>query len=147
MRFTKTRSVVLGAVLGAMLLCLLVPAVPSLAGDTGVLKLKIRPCASSNWLETAKVDVVIYRPGVGNVDSTTGYTNASGYAEFTFTDLENADQARVTVTPKEMSPDSGHTYYWVSSRAGLWDLSAQGDSLCQDGWYDEENNIILTLYQ
>lgn len=120
------------------------------AGDTGILKLKVRTCYSTNWLSNAAVNVSIYRPGVGEVDSAAGSTNGSGYVEFTFYDLVGADQARVTVTPNGLSPDSGHTYYWIPGRGrepGIFDLGIMGMSVCQDGWYDETNNVILCLYK
>jgi hypothetical protein len=62
------------------------------------------------WLSDAKVDVTIYRPGKGEVDSNSGRTDDVGYVEFTFNDLESADQAKVTVTLRRMSPDDGHIY-------------------------------------
>ncbi len=135
------------AILILALIALLTSTLPCSAGDTGDLNLKVRHCAGTYWLGGAKVDVVIYRPGAGVVDSDSNTTDKVGYVSFTFTDLENGDEARVTVTPVEMSPDDDHTYYWTSGgRAGYWDLGIQSDSLCDDGWYDEENNIILLLY-
>ncbi len=119
------------------------------AGETGLLKLKVRPCSSTNWLSGAAVDVVIYRPGVGNVDSASGSTDSAGYVEFTFDDLTSGDQARVTITPVNMNPDTHHTYYWIPGRGripGYWDLGVSSMSICQDGWYDETNNVILCLY-
>jgi hypothetical protein len=149
MRDTKQRSCSLarGAVICAVLLGLFASAVPCLAGESGVLKLKVRLCDGRGWLSDAEVDVTIYRPGEGEVDSASGYTDGDGYIDFTFTDLENADQARVTVTPEGKPPDDGHIYYWVSGgRAGWWDLGIQGESTCEDSYYDEGANIILLLY-
>jgi hypothetical protein len=150
MRDTKLRfaSVVRCAVFGTVLLGLLASSVPCTAGQSGDLKLKVRLCVGRDWLSGAEVDVVIYRPGVGEVDSDNGYTDGEGYIDFTFTDLENGDQAKVTVTPEGMPPDEGHIYYWNSGegRAGWWDLGIQGESICKDSWYDEQNNIILLLY-
>jgi hypothetical protein len=120
------------------------------AGETGTLKLKVRPCYSTNWLSGAAVDVVIYRPGIGNVDSASESTDSAGYVEFTFYDLSGGDQARVTITPVDLDPDSSHTYYWIPGRGrapGYWDVGVSGMSVCQDGWYDETNNVILCLYQ
>ena len=151
MRDTNLRSfsLIRGAVLGAVLLGLFASAVPCTAGQSGDLKLKVRLCVGTIWVSDAEVDVIIYRSGEGEVDYDNGFTDDVGYIDFTFTDLENADQAWVTVTPKGMSPDDEHTYYWLAGRgrAGWWDLGIQGDSICEDSWYDEEKNIILLLYE
>lgn len=143
----RSFSLARGAILVVALIALLAPTLPCSAGDTGDLKLKVRHCAGTYWLAGAEVDVIIYRPGVGEVDSDSGTTDKVGYVSITFTDLEHGDEARVTVTPKGMSPDDDHTYYWTSlGKAGLWDIEMAGDSLCEDDWYDEENNIILLKY-
>jgi hypothetical protein len=138
-------------VLGASLLGFTVTARPSLAADTGDLKLMVARCEGGKWIDNAQVDVIIYRPGVGQVDAATAYTNSSGYVEFTFTDLEIGDEARTTVTPEGESPDSGHTYVWAmgsgDSAGGVWDLGITGDSLCSDGWYDQNNGIFECLYE
>jgi hypothetical protein len=123
---------------------------PARASDTGVLKLKVQWCAGSSWVTYGQVDVVITRPGVGQIDSDSGTTDNSGYVEFTFDSLENGDQAHVTVTPSGHDPDDSHVYYWVhdDDHAEVsWDLGIQGDSSCQDGYYNEKLNIILCLYQ
>ncbi len=118
------------------------------AGDTGTLKLKVQRCLGS-WISGADIDVTIYRPGTGNVDSGSGTTGVSGYVEIVFDDLELGDQALVTVTPVNEDPDSDHTYYWLDpdSRADLeWSLDALTDDACEDGWYDQSRNVILCLY-
>jgi|GEM_PF-6734770 len=114
--------------------------------DTGDLKLKVRGCMGTNWLSNAKVDVVIYRPGTGKVDAATGHTDSSGYVKFTFTSLQSADEAHVTVTPVDKSPDANHRYTWDQGVAGDFDLAAYGDSLCSDSWYDESNHVIECVY-
>lgn len=119
------------------------------AGVTGVLKLKVKSCWSVGWLSDARIDVVIWRTGVGQVDSATDYTDNDGYLEIAFDDLEDEDKALVTVTPSGQSPDDDHTYYWILSqgyREGYWDLGTQGDSGCEDGWYSEKENVILCVY-
>lgn len=146
---TPLLSVVLALVLGTGLLSVLFPASPCLADTEGVLRLKVKDCQSSKWLVDARVDVLIYRPTVGYMDSDTGYTNGAGYVEFSFSDPEEADEARVTVTPKGQSPESGHVYYWTAppgDGAGYWDVGIQGDSPCSDGWYDEGLRIIECVY-
>ncbi len=150
---TGIRRITLAAALaaGAALLLDAVSAPACLAGETGTLKLKVRSCMGMIWLSNAEVDVVIYRPGSGQIDSATGYTSSSGYVEFTFDNLQQADQARVTVTPSGGGPaDSGHTYYWIASSLlspGQWDVGPDSDSICQDDWYDEGQNIIECVYR
>lgn len=132
-----------------VVLVLALAASAAVAGETGVLKLKVRNCASTTWMSGAKLDVEIYRPGVGVVDSFGDATDAYGYVEFEMEGLESEDEARVTITPSGMDPDDSHVYVWVASRLrspGYWDLGYQADSLCEDGWYDQPNNIILALY-
>ena len=138
-------------VLGASLLGFTGTATSSLAAEKSVLKLMVARCEGGGSIGSAKVDVIIYRPGVGQVDSATGYTNSSGYVEFTFASLEIGDQARTTVTPKGESADSGHTYVRTmgpgDESSGVWDLGITGDSLCSDGWYDQNNRVFECLYQ
>ncbi len=148
MRIRSFRLVV--AALCAALLCAALLPSPSAAGETGVLKLKIRPCASNNWLVGAAVDVSIQRSGYGEVESGKGTTDDAGYVELTFTGLENDDEAHVTVTPQGMSADPNHVYYWVSSRAraeSSFSLQPGSDSLCSDSWYDYANRIFLCKYE
>ena len=78
-------------------------APPALAGVRGLLKLKVQDCYGSSWLSGASVDVTIYRPGVGTVDSGSGTTNSTGYVEIEFDDLEDGDEAHVIVTPADES--------------------------------------------
>lgn len=116
-------------------------------GSSGELKLKVRYCIGTTWVSNGAVDVVIYRPGVGNVDSGSGTTDSGGYVAISFTSLEKDDEARVTITPQNQSPDSNHTYCWAEEgRSGYWALSIQSDSICSDSYYDQQNNIILALY-
>lgn len=118
------------------------------AGDTGTLKLKVQRCLGS-WIAGADIDVTIYRPGTGNVDSGSGTTGLSGYVEIVFDDLELGDQALVTVTPVNEDPDSDHTYYWLDPddrQDAAWSLDALTDDTCDDGWYDQSRNVILCLY-
>ena len=51
--------------------------------------------------------------GCGKIDSDSGYTNSVGYIEFTFTGLEDGDQAHVTVTPSGDDPDDSHAHVRV----------------------------------
>jgi len=118
------------------------------AGDTGTLTLKVQRCLGS-WIAGAAIDVTIYRPGTGNVDSGSGTSGLSGYVEIVFDDLEVGDQALVTVTPVNEDPDSGHIYYWINPddrEVNIWDLTAEYDDTCDDGWYDQSRNIILCIY-
>lgn len=153
MRMTVTRvaSMVRLLVAGASLLGLAAMATSGLAADTGALKLNVARCVGGGAIAEAQVDVIIYRPGVGQVDSATGYTNTAGYVEFTFTSLEIGDEARTTVTPDGESPDAGHTYVWTTrpgdAGGGDFDLGTQGDSMCSDGWYDLSNRIFECLYE
>ena len=138
------------AVFGLVCTGILSSQTPARSGTEGVLKLKVRTCAGTFWLSNAQVDVSIQRPGVGEVDSDTGWSDGSGYVEFTFSDLEGGDQAHVTVTPEGKDPDTDHTYYWIPPQlriAGYWDLGIMSESICEDSWYDQENNIILVLYE
>jgi hypothetical protein len=139
--------------LTAVLLCLAVAiglfASPAWSGDSGTLKLKVRQCLGNNWISGASVEVSIQRSGSGEVDSAKGTTDGSGCVDFTFYDLEDGDEAHVTVTPGGMNPDSSHVYDWVvpDGRAGgNFELAADSDSICDDGWYDMTNRIFLCKY-
>jgi hypothetical protein len=138
-------------VLGGSLLGFTGMATSSLASDKSALKLMVARCDGEKWLENAQVDVIIYRPGVGQIDAATAYTNSSGYVEFSFASLAIGDEARTTVTPDDESPDSGHTYYWTmgpgDESSGVWDLGVTGDSSCSDGWYDQNNRVFECLYE
>lgn len=153
MRTTVTRGALMVRllVLGALLLGLAVIATSGLAADTGVLKLHVARCMGGGAIDKAQVDVIIYRPGVGQVDGATGYTNSAGYVEFTFTSLAIGDEARTTVTPDGESPDAGHTYVWTTGPGdvggGEFDLGSEEDSMCSDGWYDLSNRIFECLYE
>ena len=142
-----------GIAAAGLVLCIVlglaVSATQTLAGEAGTLKLKVSSCPGSSWLSGATVDVVHYRAGVGVIDKYAGTTDASGYVEIAMEGLEEDDEARVTITPSGMSPDDGHIFYWIPSQyraIGYWDLGPTGDSLCQDGWYDQSNNTILAQY-
>jgi hypothetical protein len=152
MKIRSFRSVfpALCATLFAVFLCAMLVSPPCRAGETGMLKLKVRPCASNNWLVGAAVEVSIQRSGAGEVDSAKGTTDGAGYVEFTFTSLEGDDEAHVTVTPNGASSDPNHVYYWIASRGrtgGLFDLAPGSDSFCDDAWYDFPNQILLCKYQ
>ena len=134
-------------VVGIPLLLLCVAG--SAGADTGVLKLKVMRCSGSGWLSGARIDVSVTRSGQGVIDSTTGYTNSSGYVDFTFTNLESGDESHVTVTPSGENPDSSHVYVWEFSQGygGVgWDVGDTTDADCSDYWYDERNDILLCLY-
>jgi len=114
-----------------------------------MLKLKVCACAGMNWLNNALVEVGIYRQGSGQVDSDSGYTNSTGYIEFDFSNLEDLDEAHVTVTPSGQNPDSGHIYTWhaAGERAGgYWSINDETEDVCADTWYDEKENIIQCVY-
>jgi hypothetical protein len=146
----QTRSRMYNVLLGFSLVLIGVLNIALTAGsaqaDTGTLKLMVASCQTGEWLSDAQIDVLIYRPGVGQVDSGSGYTNSTGEFDMTFTSLVVGDQARVTVTPKNGSPDSGHVYYWASGSGdqlgGVFDINSIGDSICMDGWYDQGKDII-----
>lgn len=144
-RIQQTLSFIVPGILCAGLLA----AGPALASDTGVLKLKVQRCFGSNWIGNAQVSVSIVRPGAGEVDSDSGTTDSIGYAEFTFNDLEDGDEAHVTITPGGDTPDASHVYYWTEdeSRSEMdFDLGPVYDAICQDGWYEEKDRIFLCLY-
>ena len=97
-----------------------------------MLKLMVTTCAGSA-LDGALVEVEIYRPGSGQIDSDSGYTD-EGYLEFEFTDLEEDDEARVEATPSGM-PASTHTYTWVwdeGQQKGAWELGRDMKGGCDD---------------
>jgi hypothetical protein len=131
------------------LLALMIAVMPAHASQTGTLKLKVLRCQTPQWIADARVDVEVRTPGGSTIDTAYGYTNNQGYVEFTFTNLDDKDEAKVTVTPSGEHSDGNHTYYWVagSDRSpGLWDFDFQLDSLCSDGWYDQSNDIIQCVY-
>jgi hypothetical protein len=133
-----------------VLLGTLLSSNPCGASLTGVLKLKVARCSNGAWLSGAQVDLVVYRPGYGQVTSTGGTTNSNGYVEFTVNGLEEDDEAHVTVTPSGESADDGHNYQWTlesGGMAGFWDLGLQGDSPCEDEWYDEKTRVVLCNYE
>jgi hypothetical protein len=122
----------------------------SQASLTGVLKLKVARCPDGQWISGATVDVVVVRPGYGQVASASGTTDSTGYVEFTFGNLEPDDEAHVTITPSGESPDGNHLYAWTllpGGVAGFWDLGVQSDSGCSDTWYSEKTHTILSYYQ
>jgi hypothetical protein len=131
----------------AVLLLALAPG-RNAAADTGTLKLKVQRCVGSGWLSDARIDVSVTRSGAGEIASATGYTNSSGYVEFTFSNIQTDDQAQVTVTPSGEHADGNHSYVWKLNQQhiGFWDLSATTDSGCSDGIYDPDENIILCVY-
>jgi hypothetical protein len=140
----RVKRILFVLVLCATFLGSTVPGTPALAQSTGTLKLMVGCCHPPSWLTNTRVDVAIIRPGVGQVDSDTGYTNGSGYVEFTFDTLQDADEAHVTVYGGGQG-HGGHVYSWVESGSrdrGFWDLGITGDSGCADEWYDEEADII-----
>ncbi len=138
-RIGRTVFLTLLIVLGAFVPGQHSPIAPAWAGETGELKLMVTCCAGSS-LDNAQVEVVIYRGGLGQVDSGSGYTD-NGYIEFEFNDLEADDQARVTVTPSGEA-ESSHVYYWIGGDgAGEWDLGLNFGG-CPDVWFDKAQNII-----
>ena len=120
----------------------------SRADQTGTLKLRVHRCLSVQWIGGARVDVIVTRLNVGQIDSATGYADKDGNVDFTFTNLEGQDEATVTVTPSGEASDNNHHYYWnagADRNAGWWDLGSQ-DSICSDNWYDQTHNIIACEY-
>ncbi len=131
---------ILTALLGALLLASGLSGV-AWAGEPGTLKLMVTDCFDTP-LDGAYVEVEIHRPGYGTVTTDADYTD-DGYVAFDFSDLEDGDQARVTVTPSGMN-ESSHIYTWASGYAdkpGLWDIDTIIDG-CEDTWYDKDENII-----
>ena len=130
-------------------LCALLNPKRAAAGDTGTLRLKVVRCQNSQSISGAQVAVSVTRSGVGVVDSASDSSNSEGFVRFTFTNLENNDEAHVTVTPIGENHDDGHVYHWVSGggrTVGYWELG-EADDTCADSWYDQTNNIIQCLYK
>ena len=123
---------------------------PAQATGTSILKLMVLDCFTEDEIDNALVEVVIWRLGEGEIDSDSDYTDV-GYVEFTFSDLEDGDKARVTVTPPRKNPDSSHVYYWVEVEdppgADAWDLAGGLDDICEDGWWDKSSGILECLYR
>jgi hypothetical protein len=121
-------------------------ATPALAGEYGMLKLKVCNCLGT-WLNNAEVEASIMRPGEGKIDASTDYTSAQGYVEFEFFDLEDDDEAHVTVTPDGGSPDDSHVYTWSGGLmdGGKWALSEVSDAGCEDSWFNVMENIIRCI--
>jgi len=119
------------------------------AAESGTLKLMVTDCFTSEQIDNARVEVVIWREGVGKVDTASGYTE-DGYIEFTFDDLEDEDKARVSATPSGQGTDSRHTYFWNSGdppqRGGAWDLTIGLDGICEDVWWDKDEGILGCVY-
>jgi hypothetical protein len=148
-RLNRTVSLVSILTLTAALLGAPMFSSNSEAASTGTLKLKVWGCRASGWISNAAVGVVIIRPGSGQVDSDSGYTNSTGYVEFTFDSLEDGDEAHVTVTPSGGEADGSHVYHWIGPQgrtAGYWDLDTLIDSLCADDWYDQGAGIFKCAY-
>ena len=143
---TAYAAILVGALAGFCLAC---TSTASLADDAGTLKLKVNRCPNTGWISGARVDVVVTRVNVGQIDSAAAYTDGKGYVEFTFTNLQGGDQATVTVTPSGESSDPNHWYRWVSGggrSTGIWDLDINYDAPCADSWSDQTNDIILCEY-
>lgn len=149
-RTYRTKALMSIVALCTTLLCVPFLSSTSWADATGTLMLKVWGCKTSNWISNAAVSVTVIRPGEGQIDSDSGYTDGSGYVEFTLDGLEAGDEAHVTVTPSGSGPDSDHVYYWVEPEGrvvGYWDTGVLGDSLCVDDWYDQEAGIIKCAYE
>lgn len=121
---------------------------PAFAGSPGQLQLRVARCSNGAWIANATVSVVIYHQTGGSpAASGSGTTDGSGYVTISFSDLEDGDEARVTVTPSGESADSGHLYHWAAPggerEVGIFDLTTSLRQPCTDGWYDEPGNIIL----
>jgi hypothetical protein len=113
------------------------------AAETGTLKLMVTNCSGTPY-DGAEVGVEIHRTGGGIVATESGYTD-DGYVEFSFSVLQDGDQAQVTVSECRRM-ERAHGYTWVSNDAdkpGFWDI---GETIprtgCVDGWWDENENII-----
>lgn len=130
------------------LLCTLSAATAGAAG-TGTLMLMVTDCGDKA-IDQALVEVVLWRPGYGEIASDSDYTD-NGYVEFEFSSVQDEDQARVTVTPPGCNPDAGHVFYWKTSGLpqdpGEWDLGVTIDSICVDGWWDKDAGIIQCVYR
>lgn len=123
---------------------------PAWASSPGQLKLRVARCSNGAWVSGAAADVQIYREsGGGPVAYGSGTTDGDGYVTISFSDLEDGDEAHVTVTPSGESSDNGHIYYWVDPGdrdAGTFDLGVSVDQSCTDGWYSQSSNVILCRY-
>ena len=112
------------------------------AQETGTLKLMVTDCSGTPY-DGASVEVEILRAGSGVVAREDGVTE-EGYVEFTFTVLEDEDQARATVDACG-SDDATHVYVWVSQNGNtpsIWDIGDRPNATCTDTWWDEQENII-----
>ncbi len=120
------------------------PLVGGAAAETGKLKLMVTDCAGTTY-DNALIEVEVVRAGSGVVASDSDYTN-DGYVEFVFTVLQHGDEAHVTVAACGSS-ETAHVYVWISENGGdrppMWDIGTTiPNAPCQDGWWDEEENII-----
>jgi hypothetical protein len=132
-------------VVGVLLLIGPAGMAPALGDDNVDLQLKVCTCTGT-WLSNAEVEAVVYRPGVGQIDSDSGYTDGSGNICLQFDGLQHEDEAHVTVTPQGGSPDPDHRYAWDSNDGegdtAHWDILPGLQKQCPDDWFDEANNII-----
>ena len=126
---TLTTAVMLGTLVG-----------PAPADDDSgevALDLMVTDCLSQT-MGDAWVEVQIYRPGSGIVDSDSGACT-NGAISFRFADLECDDEARVTLTPSTSdSPDEGHVYICISGcgdAPSIWTITDQ-PQVCPDGWWN-----------
>ncbi|MBM3317781.1 MAG: hypothetical protein FJY75_07995 [Candidatus Eisenbacteria bacterium] len=127
--------------LTALLCTALIGALPSTAladeDSEGVdLCLMVTDCLSQP-MDQALVEVQIFRPGSGIIDSDNGYTD-DGAICFRFADLECDDEARVSLTPATSdAPDADHIYIYIGDCADAprnWEIGAD-PQLCPDAWW------------
>lgn len=113
---------------------------PALADEDsqGVdLCLMITDCLGQQMDDTL-VEVRIYRPGSGVIDSDSGYSD-NGAIAFRFADLACEDEARVTLTPSmSESPDEDHVYIFIGDCGDapvVWEIGSTPE-VCPDGWWN-----------
>ncbi len=132
---------------GLLLLTLLASSVSSAqAGD--YLRLTVTDC-NGQVIDGALIEVTLYRLGVGDIDSDSGYTDGSGRAAFYFDDLEAGDEAHVVVTPAGQEPDGDHVYTYKGGGQDdltAWDLGQQVPNSCSDFWGKQYRYIHCIYY-
>jgi hypothetical protein len=147
MRSSKTAYLAATLMIGVGILLLIGPIgiAPAQGSETAVLRLKVCTCAGS-WLSGAEVEASIHRPGEGQVDLASGYTDNDGYICLRFDDLVDHDEAHVTVTPAGGSPDPNHRYEWISEEGEgdtpHWDILPDLQRGCSDDWFEGTKKII-----
>ncbi len=130
------------------LLCLAALLRPApAAAESGRLKLMVVTCPEEEAIDNALIEVTIFRPGIGIVAQTSGSSD-EGYVEFELSNLQELDEARVSVSPAGRTA-SDHRYYWMGSggsRSSEWDLGSEPSAICDDDWFDESEQVIKCMH-